>query len=52
MTSSPLADGALAFDVGRARFQPHDVPLAQLQFRGVLDGDDALAFADETRTAR
>ena len=39
----PLMDGALAFDVGRPRFQPHDVLLVELQFGGVFDGDDAFA---------
>ena len=41
-TSSRWRDGALAFDVGRSRLQPDDVPLPQLQFRRVLDRDDAL----------
>src|SRR5262245_3234445 len=45
----PLLDGALAFDVRRPRLQPRHVFLVQLQFGGVLDGDDALAFRDETR---
>ena len=41
----PLLDRALAFDVRRPRFEPHDVLLVQLQLGGVLDGDDALALA-------
>ena len=41
----PLADRALAFDVRRPRFEPRHVLLVQLQFGGVLDGDDALALA-------
>ena len=40
-----LADGALAFDVGRPRLEPRDVLLVQLQLGGVLDRDDALALA-------
>ena len=35
-------DRALAFDVRRARFQPHDVVLLQLQFGRVFDRDDAV----------
>ena len=38
-----LPDGALALDVRRPGFQPHDVPLPQHQLRGVLDRDDSLA---------
>ena len=45
----PLADGALAFDVGRPGFEPRHVFLVQLQLRGVLDRDDALALGDEAR---
>ena len=41
--------GALALDVGRPRLEPHDVPLAQHQFRRVLDRDDALVVRDEAR---
>ena len=41
----PLADGALAFDVGRPRLEPHHVPLPQHQLGRVLDGDDALVVA-------
>ena len=47
-----LAHGALAFDVRRSRLEPRHVLLTQLQFRRVLDGDDALVFRDEARTAR
>ena len=39
-------DLALAFEVGRARFQAHHVRLLQLQFGGVLAGDDALVVVD------
>ena len=39
-------DLALAFEVRRPRFQPHDVRLLQLQFGGVLAGDDALVVVD------
>ena len=40
-------DLALAFEVGRAGFQAHHVRLLQLQFGGVLAGDDALVVVDE-----
>src|SRR5215472_10158693 len=39
-------DLALAFDVGGAGFQAHYVRLLQLQFGGVLAGDDALVALD------
>ena len=42
-----LGDLALAFEVGRARLEADDVGLLQLELRGVLDGDDALAFGNE-----
>ena len=42
-----LLDGALAFDVGWARFQADDVILVELQFGRVFDGDDAFAIGDE-----
>ena len=42
-----LLDRALAFDVGRARFQPRHVLLVQLKLGGVFDRDDALALGDE-----
>ena len=45
----PLADRALAFDVGRPRLEPHDVLLLQLQLGRVLDRDDALVLGDEAR---
>ena len=45
----PLTNGALAFDVGRARFEPGDVLLMELQLGGVLDRHDALARRDEAR---
>ncbi len=35
-------DFAASFDIGWPRFQGHDVILAQLKLRGVLDRDDAL----------
>ena len=40
-------DCALAFDVRRARFQPHDVVLLELKFGRVLDRDDAVAVRNE-----
>ena len=40
-------DLAFAFEVGRPRFQAHHVRLLQLQFGGVLAGDDALVVVDE-----
>ena len=40
-------DLALAFQIGRPRFQPHHVRLLQLQFGGVFAGDDAFFFVDE-----
>ena len=39
-------DLALAFEVGRAGFQAHHMRLLQLQFGGVLAGDDALFGVD------
>ena len=42
-------DVALAFQVGRPRFQPHHVGLLELQLGGVLDGDDALVVVDHLR---
>ena len=46
-----VAGGDLApsLDVRRTRLQPDDVLLAQLQFGGVLDRDDALVARDERR---
>ena len=37
---------ALAFEVGRARFEAHHMRLLQLQFGRVLAGDDALLAVD------
>ena len=44
-----VADGdlALALDVRRAGLQPDDVLLLELEFGGVLDGDDALVLRDQ-----
>ncbi len=42
-----LADGALAFDVGRPGLEAHHVTLPQLQLGRVFDRDDALVLADE-----
>ena len=42
-----LADFALALDVGRPRLHASDVRLLQLQFRRVLDGEQAFLFGDE-----
>ncbi len=44
-------DLALAFEIGRPRFQPHHMRLLQLQFGGVLAGDDALVVVDVARQA-
>jgi hypothetical protein len=44
-------DLALAFEVGRARFEADDVRLLQLKFGGVFAGDDALAVVDEAGEA-
>ena len=44
-------DLAFAFEVGRPRFQAHDMGLLQLQFGGVFAGDDALVVIDELRKA-
>ena len=38
--------GALTFEVGRPRLQPHNVVLLQLQFRRVFTGDDAFVVFD------
>ena len=38
----PLANGAFAFDIGRAGFQANDVFLFELKLSGVFDRDDAL----------
>ncbi len=40
-------DGALALDIGRAGFQPHDVVLLQLQFGRVFDRHDAVGIGNE-----
>ena len=45
----PLPHRALAFDVGRARFQADDVLLLELQFGGVFDGDDAVGVGNVSR---
>ena len=42
-------DRALAFDVRRPRFQPHDVVLLQLQFGRVFDRHDAVVVGNEAR---
>ena len=42
-----LTDFALAFDIGRTRFHAADMRLLQLQFGGVLDGDQAFLLRDE-----
>jgi len=44
-----LAHLAAPFDVGRARFEPGDVRLLQLQFGRILDRDDPFALVDERR---
>ena len=42
-----MLDAALAVDVRRARLEPADVLLVELQLGGVLDGDDPLVDRDE-----
>ena len=44
-------DLTLAFKVWRARFQPYNVRLLQLQFRRVFARDDAFVVVDELRKA-
>src|SRR5579871_5363760 len=44
-----LANFALALDVRRPGFHAADMRLLQLQFRRVLDGDEALLFGNEGR---
>ena len=39
-------DLAIALHIGRARFQPNDVRLHQLQFGGILNGNHPLATID------
>ena len=39
-------NGAIAFKIGRAGFEPHHVGLLQLQFRRVLAGDHPLVGID------
>src|SRR5271163_1687489 len=46
-----LADFALAFDVGRPRFEPDHVRLLQHQFGRVLDRHDSFVGRDEQRHA-
>src|SRR5205085_716056 len=41
-----LIDFAFAFDVGRSGLEAHDVGLLELEFGGVLDGDDAFVGGD------
>jgi hypothetical protein len=40
----PLPYGAFAFDVGWSGLEPHHMLLLELQFGGVLDGDNALGI--------
>jgi hypothetical protein len=42
---------ARPFKIGWARLKPHDVGLLQLEFGGVLAGDDALVCLDIIREA-
>ena len=44
-------DLALTLQIWRPGFQPYRVRLLQLQFRGVLTGDDALVVIDEVGQA-
>ena len=46
-----LLHGALAFDVGRPRFQANHVFLVELQFGRVFDGDDSFAVGNVRRQA-
>ena len=39
-------DLALAFEIGRAGFETHDMRLLELKLGGVLAGDDALVVID------
>ncbi len=48
-TRSVAVIGALAFDVRRAGFQPHDVLLLQLQFGRVFDRHDTVVRRNEAR---
>ena len=41
-----LRDRSLPLDVGGPRLQAHHVRLLELELRGILDGDDALAVGD------
>ena len=45
-TRSRWVTSPRAFDVRRARLEPHHMRLLQLQLRRVLDGDDALAWPE------
>ena len=45
----PLADSASLVQARRASFKLYYVPLLQLQFSRVFDGDDALLFRNEAR---
>ena len=45
----PLGDLASPLQVGGARFQADHMGLLELQFGGVLDGDDPLAVVDHAR---
>ena len=40
-------DATLALDIGRPRFESHDVRLTQLKFGCIFDRDDALVLRDE-----
>ena len=42
-----LRDFAAAFEIGRARLEPHDVRLLQRQFGRILDGNDTFVFGNE-----
>ena len=44
-----LGDLATSLQAGRAGFHAHHMRLLQLQFGGILDGDDALAVIDRSR---
>ena len=44
-----LANFALAFGIGRPRFQPSNMQLLQLQFRGVLDRNQTFMVRNGVR---
>ena len=45
----PLADGSVAFDIGRPGFKAHDVLLRKLQFSCIFDRDNAFVLGNVLR---